>query len=399
MMKPPTTLAEIQALIDNSVAESIHLDYKGSEALVGKTSEIAKDVSAFANSDGGIIIYGVREEGRLPKSIDQGVDHKKRTREWLEQVIQSNVSPIIDDLRIYQIPLNDSNSLYVIQVARSVRAPHQERESKRYYKRYNFKSAPMEDYEINDIRNRATVHPSLVNVDLMIERGVFVELVIENISSVAVSEVSFEFSENLYWEHGCPPQLANGLKYLSAGQKLPFPYTTVVAAFAKESKVLKTFSVTVCYMNTLIQQRVRDTFLLDISNYDRTSIIQSELYHHGKKIEDAIKALASAVDKLSKHVEKLEPLVNPTGLNISMTSLRQIQKVLGSGDIYEDVDPTQCSAQEFMEILHILPKEAFLLEYYFDQKFTGVIPDSIEGVSAETFQKLKHVFKWPRSDH
>lgn len=216
MMNPPTTLAEIQVLIDNSVPESIYLDYKGSEALAGKPSEIAKDVSAFANSDGGIIIYGVREEGHLPKSIDQGVDHKKHTREWLEQIIQSSVSPIIDDLRIYQIPLNGENSVYVIQVARSVRAPHQERESKRYYKRYNFKSAPMEDYEINDGRNRAIVHPSLVSVDLVIERGVFVELVIENVSTVAVTEVSFEFSEDLHWEHGCPPQLTKGLKYLSA---------------------------------------------------------------------------------------------------------------------------------------------------------------------------------------
>lgn len=395
-MKPPTTLTEVQALIDNSVAESIHLDYKGSEALVGKSSEIAKDVSAFANSDGGIIIYGVREEEHLPKSIDEGVDHKRHTREWLEQVIQSNVSPIIDDLRIFQIQLNLENSLYVIQVARSVRAPHQERESKRYYKRYNFRSAPMEDYEINDIRNRATVHPPLVSVALVIERGVFVEFVVENFSDIAVSEVSFEFSENMHWAHGCPPQLANGLKYLSAGQKLVFLYATMPAAFAKESKVSKTFSVTVYYLNPLTQQRVRDTFHLDISNYNQTSIIQSELYHHGKTIEDAIKRLVSAIEGLSKHVERLGSLVNPTGLNISVTSLRQIQKVLSDGDMCEDIDPAKCSGQEFMEILHILPKEAFALEYYFDQKFSGDIPESIEGVSKETFDKLKQVFGWPR---
>ncbi len=71
----------------------------------------------------------MREEEHLPKAMDGGVEHKKHTGEWLEQVIQSNVSPTIDDLRIFQIPLNDHNSLYVTQVKRGVRAPHQERES------------------------------------------------------------------------------------------------------------------------------------------------------------------------------------------------------------------------------------------------------------------------------
>jgi len=36
-------------------------------------NEISKDVSAFANSDGGTIIYGIEEEGHLPKRIDGGV--------------------------------------------------------------------------------------------------------------------------------------------------------------------------------------------------------------------------------------------------------------------------------------------------------------------------------------
>ena len=278
-MKPPTTLSEIRALIDNGVAESIYLEYKGSEALVGKVSEIAKDASAFANSDGGIIIYGLGEEGHLPKFIDQGIDHNEYTRERLEQVIQNNVSPRIDDLRIHQISLNEQNSLYVVQVSRSVRVPHQERQSKKYFKRYNFMSVAMEDYEINDIRNRATLYRPLVGVDLIIDRGVFVELFVENKSSVAVSDVDFEFPEGLWWKNGCPPQLANGLKYLSAGQKLPFPYTTIMDALAKESKVVKSFSVTVSHINPLIHQRVRDTFDLDISNYDGTSIIYSELYH------------------------------------------------------------------------------------------------------------------------
>ena len=60
--------------------ESIHIDYKAGKALSGKAKEISKDISAFANSDGGYVIYGVSEKEHLPTSIDEGVDHKAKGR-------------------------------------------------------------------------------------------------------------------------------------------------------------------------------------------------------------------------------------------------------------------------------------------------------------------------------
>src|SRR5882724_1635607 len=101
MIDLPTTLAEVQALIDAQVQEDLHLDYKDSRALGrDKKSEIAKDVSSFANADGGIIIYGVEEANHLPVKIDEGVTHRNLSHEWLEQTLRSNITPRIDDLRI-----------------------------------------------------------------------------------------------------------------------------------------------------------------------------------------------------------------------------------------------------------------------------------------------------------
>lgn len=151
MITPPENIDDLNALINNEVQESINLDYKDSRALSKKKrNEIAKDVSAFANSDGGVIIYGISEEHHLPTKIDEGVDHNTFTREWLEEVITSNINPTVDELKIKQIPLSSETSVFVVQVPRSYRAPHQEQSSKRYYKRYNFKSQPMEDYEIQE---------------------------------------------------------------------------------------------------------------------------------------------------------------------------------------------------------------------------------------------------------
>lgn len=70
----PQSVDDLQAMIDGQVQESLHLDYKSSPALSMKSrDEIAKDVSAMANSDGGLIVYGVEESGHLPVRLDPGV--------------------------------------------------------------------------------------------------------------------------------------------------------------------------------------------------------------------------------------------------------------------------------------------------------------------------------------
>lgn len=288
-MKPPRTIKDVQLLITNKVMENTNLDYKDSRALEGKIAEISKDVSSFANSDGGLIIYGVEEKSHLPVKIDEGVDHHRFNREWLEQVIQSNISPTLDNLEIIQIPLNNSRSIYVISIPRSVRVPHQERQQRRYYKRYNFNSSPMEDYEINDLRNRKVVFPPLINIDYEIDQGVFIELFIENISNFSVTNLSFEFSEPLSWEGGLPSQFKDGIRNLSPRRKLIFYYSTTHKALAPNSAIVKKFVVNTKYYHESAGVFVTDSFEIDISTIDGTSIIQSELYRHGEQIEDAIK--------------------------------------------------------------------------------------------------------------
>ena len=105
-MPIPTTLAELQRLITNLIPESLHLDYKQSESLRRKnTDEVSKDVSAFANADGGVIIYGIVEADHVPVRIDDGVDETVFNRERLENLITSNISPRIEGVRIHPVPL------------------------------------------------------------------------------------------------------------------------------------------------------------------------------------------------------------------------------------------------------------------------------------------------------
>lgn len=151
--------SDVRELVASQVEESLTLDYKACDALArtdGRKKEISKDVSAFANSAGGTIVYGVLENKHIPTKIDVGYLPTDITKEWLEQVIHGNIQRRIDGVRIRPVRLTGSavgRVLYVVSIPQSVRAPHMAADN-RFYKRFNFESVPMEEYEVRDVARR-----------------------------------------------------------------------------------------------------------------------------------------------------------------------------------------------------------------------------------------------------
>lgn len=148
---------DINQLISFKTEESIHLDFKQAEALSGnnkRKQELVKDVSAFANSAGGYIVYGVKEKDHVANSLSF-IDGNVITKEWIEQVIQTGIQRKIENLEVLPIRFNGDikNSIYVISIPESTLAPHMTSD-KRFYKRYNFESVQMEEYEIRNLYNR-----------------------------------------------------------------------------------------------------------------------------------------------------------------------------------------------------------------------------------------------------
>jgi hypothetical protein len=147
--------------IGNRIEENKHLEYKGAESFGtsdGKKKEISKDISSFANSDGGIIIYGIREfddqdKKHLPEKLDP-IDRLVYSKEWIENIITGNVSPRMDNFTIYPVEIDTgmNSVVYVIDIQKGLTA-YQAKDN-RYYKRYNFKAVPMDDWEVKDVINR-----------------------------------------------------------------------------------------------------------------------------------------------------------------------------------------------------------------------------------------------------
>jgi hypothetical protein len=185
---------KIQSYISDQIQESLTLDYKAAAALMktdSKKTEITKDVSAMANSAGGVLIYGIREytekrKEHLPEKLDP-VNQNEITKEWIEQVINT-IYPKIEGIIITPVSIDNSDHLavvYVVEIPQGKTA--YQATDKRYYKRYNFLSIPMDDYEISDVMGRNQC--PRIKVDFSLETKGSMVTTITNTLHIIISNV------------------------------------------------------------------------------------------------------------------------------------------------------------------------------------------------------------------
>ena len=216
------TQSEINSLIENQIEESINLDFKAAKALDSnqkKKIEIAKDVSAFANSAGGYIVYGIEEKDHKAFAISP-IDGNEFTKEWLEQIIQTRIQRKIEGLKIIPVRIDGliEKSIYIVKIPESSFAPHMTSD-KRYYKRYNFESVQMEEYEIRNLllrkeKTQLQIDAIFCSKSLEHEEGVTYQKLhfqIENIGNVVETQyklfISYDFKGySLKWD----PNLNHG---------------------------------------------------------------------------------------------------------------------------------------------------------------------------------------------
>jgi hypothetical protein len=388
----PTTISEVQAIVHGKVFETVHLEFKASDALNSpKATEIAKDISSFANSDGGVIIYGVAERNHQADHIDTGVDVSTHNREWLENVIQSNVAPRIDGVVIEEIAIAPSRAVMVVYVPRSDRGPHQA--NFRYYKRFNFKCEPMEDYEVRDVRNRQTSLPPLVSVRIDVSQGSIFEFCIENVGDVPAFNIQISTDPTLVWPDGEPPAIRNGVKSLQPRQKIAYMYSVTHKAFAASSNVVKEFQVKATYMHSGANKVITDTFLIDLNSLAHSLVPRTEIERQGTKLAEAIGKLATEVKKIGDGLERLTPLAGPSGLALSYTTLQAVRRLLGVDVNFEQLDPQRYSWQGVQEILGVEDQMAIKLHHLFTGYPDGKKLSDIDGMTPQLSEIVQTRFR------
>jgi len=117
---------DIQNLIGNKIVEGKTIEYKQelpNNADHGK-KEFLADVSSFANTAGGDLIYGISESNGLPVGMD-GVELSDADAEIrrLDSILQSGIEPRIQ-YNIRLLPLSGNKYLVIIRVRQSWIKPH-----------------------------------------------------------------------------------------------------------------------------------------------------------------------------------------------------------------------------------------------------------------------------------
>lgn len=161
------TSADVEAFLGQGVAENLTLDYKRELGdSKGERAEMCKDVSALANSQGGMIVYGVDENpDRTPKLPAVGTSRafgRQNVEEWAAQVLQSGAQPRMDfEIEAFALRGDPDRCLLIVRAQASPSAPHMvtlngdNRYYGRFYRRGNFGNRIAEEYEVREMMERA----------------------------------------------------------------------------------------------------------------------------------------------------------------------------------------------------------------------------------------------------
>lgn len=125
---------EVERHIREKIVEEIYLDYKvsadegaNSRLHNNDRANLAKAISGFGNSEGGVIVWGVRcrNEGALGDvpSEPQPVTNPGRFQSWLEQAISGLTIPPHEGVRHIALPIHGSNKGFVVTLVPEGRHP------------------------------------------------------------------------------------------------------------------------------------------------------------------------------------------------------------------------------------------------------------------------------------
>ncbi len=154
---------DIKRLIDLGISESKTLEYKMELKIDAdkdkNKAEFLADITALANTDGGIIIYGIKEE-KDEKGNNKGVpfevtgiivDNKDKLIPSIEDIIRSGTDPKINSPAIHFV-LVEGKTVLLIGISKFAALPHMvTAKSSNFYKRRNSGKYPVDTNELNDM--------------------------------------------------------------------------------------------------------------------------------------------------------------------------------------------------------------------------------------------------------
>ena len=155
-------LDEINRFIENRVTEDLYMDFKTANypiELKFDNKNFSKCLSGFANSSGGLIIWGVKAS-KNKEGLDVAKELKPisdliKFENHLKRIEGKSVVPVIEGIEYRSILSSKDTGFLVVFVPPSDRTPHMALYAdKHYYKRSGDSFYICEHFDIMDMINR-----------------------------------------------------------------------------------------------------------------------------------------------------------------------------------------------------------------------------------------------------
>jgi hypothetical protein len=152
----------IQRLFDNQIQEGKTLDYKREINLKSNDDkrELLADITSFANTDGGVIIFGIEEKknergentGLPERACDLKIDNTDKFLLSLEDIIHNNTEPRLASVQIKFINYEEQK-LLIVGVSKYIGLPFMVtlNSTNKFYKRRTTGKYLVDVYELSEI--------------------------------------------------------------------------------------------------------------------------------------------------------------------------------------------------------------------------------------------------------
>lgn len=140
------SLDDLKLFFEIEREESSKIEFKSGQIAI---EDIYREICAFLNTDGGILIIGTPKEEKIQinksnyKRICKGelIPSSFRNKGWLTQKIAANISPFPVNIEIQEI-LTSNGNFFILDIPQSMTPPHQCTNEGKYYIRLEDEAKP-----------------------------------------------------------------------------------------------------------------------------------------------------------------------------------------------------------------------------------------------------------------
>lgn len=320
----PKTFEHILEMRDRGESENATLEFKSSRLFDQKNDKIfetlSKEITAFANSIGGVLIIGIEEDSnrRIAEILPIADDKKDET--WIEDGLLSRIVPSLS-LVITRIEAEGGHIL-VVDVPASLNAPHQAAD-KRYYARRLFRVDPLISFEIDDIRRRVAARAGGATLSVFVRNGsISFAVTNEGIEAVYNVWIKVDGIENSAiakaWSPGLGRPYTEPFRIISPGETLDF----LGAGFNFFQEHLEDrMEITLFYSDANELQHSK-SYTHYLKDYSSTIVLTSPMQAAIDNGVDKLEKLFQKISELTRDIHEIrQRAFHPSGINLSKTTL------------------------------------------------------------------------------